>query len=92
MYGLAQSARQYYKNGFKILYKNGFYDCEIDPCLCWKHYEKGILCVAVDVDDNLIVCHLEAIEDTIEHLKQSDLLSMWRKISESICPVKFDSI
>ena len=54
--------------------KIGFNGGHVDPCLLWKQYEKGIVFVAIYVDNNLIVGHLEAIEDTINFLKKNGLV------------------
>ncbi len=66
IYGLVQAARKYHKKAVEVLQKIGFNGGEADPCLFWKIYEKGVVFVAIYVDDNLIVGHPKAIEDTIE--------------------------
>ena len=54
-YGLVQAARKYYKNAFKILMKLGFIGRSIEPCLYMKKSVKGIVYVALYIDDNLMI-------------------------------------
>ncbi len=49
--------------------KIGFKGRDVDPCLFWKQYEKGVV-----LYDNLIVDHPDAIEDTIEQLKKNGFI------------------
>ncbi len=70
IYGLVQAARQYHKKVIEFLQKIGFNGGEIDPCLFWKQYEKGVVLMATYLYDNLIVGHFDAIEDIIEQLKK----------------------
>ena len=46
----------------------------MDPCLMMRHDEKGLIYVAVYVDDNFFVGTDEAIEDTVSHLKSKGLI------------------
>ena len=66
-------ARQNHKKAVEILCKIEFSGGDVDPCLFWKKYDKGIVFVAIDVDDNLIVSHPEAIDDTIKLLKTEQI-------------------
>ena len=55
IYGLVQVARQYHKKAVEILYKIGFNGVDVDPCLFWKKDEKGIVFVAIYVDDKYVL-------------------------------------
>ena len=70
IYGLVQAARQYHKKAVQILQKIGFEGGDVDPCLyVWKN-NKGIVFIAIYVDDNLLVGNKEAIDKTIELLQK----------------------
>ena len=56
----------------------GFIGGNVDPCLCVKESAKGIIHVALYVNDNPIVGNVEAIDDAIAALKESGLvLKSW---------------
>ena len=74
IYGLVQAARQYNKKMVEILKKIGFTGGDVDPCLFVKRSSKGICFIAIYVDDNLLVGHPAAIEETIELLKENGLI------------------
>lgn len=74
IYGLVQSARQYYKKARGILRKIGFTGGDVDPCLFVKKSSKGIVYIALYVDDNLLVGHPEAIDDAIQQMKKHGLI------------------
>jgi hypothetical protein len=65
MYGLAQSARQFFKKLVECLKKIGFQGGHTDPCLMTRRCEKGIVYIALYVDGCYCVGHKEAIQDTI---------------------------
>ncbi|KAL7526613.1 hypothetical protein ACHAWF_001850, partial [Thalassiosira exigua] len=72
IYGLVQAARQYHKKFVSVLTtKMGFKSGDVDPCLLYRRDDKGLVYVAIYVDDNLIVGQREAIEDTIEGLRRN---------------------
>ena len=74
IYGLVQAARQYNKKMIEILKKIGFTGGDVDPCLFVRRSSKGICFIAIYVDDNLLVGHPAAIEETIELLKENGLV------------------
>ena len=74
IYGLVQAARQYYKKARSILKKIGFTGGDVDPCLFMKESSKGLVYVALYVDDNLIVGHRAAIDDAIKQMKKHGLV------------------
>ena len=74
IYGLVQSVRQYHKKAVKILKKIGFEGGEVDPCLYMRRCAKGIVFLALYVDDNLLVGHPVVIEDTIKKMRKKGLV------------------
>ncbi len=54
-------------------------------------YQKGVAFVAIYMDDNLMVGHLDAIDDTIEQWRKMYLLSKWKVIWEATYGVNFGS-
>ena len=55
IYCLVQASRQYYKKAVKILKNSGFVGSNVNPCLYIKKSVKGIVYVALYVDDNLML-------------------------------------
>ena len=89
IYGLVQTAWQYYK-AIKIL-KSSFFGGSIDPCLYVKKSAKGIVYVALYVDDYLMIGDIAAMDDAIKALKNKGLVL---KIVEGLqdylsCKIKF---
>ena len=73
IYGLVQTAWQYYKKAIEILKSSGFVGGSIDPCLYVKKSTKGIVYLALYVDDNLMIGNITTIDDAIEALKSKGL-------------------
>ena len=73
IYGLVQSARQFWKKLTGILKSIGFKGGDIDPCLLFKKTEKGLVLIGIYVDDLLIIgddCDInEVINDIKKHFK-----------------------
>ena len=63
IYGLVQAARQFFKKLKEILAKLGFKASKADPCLLIKRNEKGIIFVALYVDDCLCVGSKQLIDE-----------------------------
>ena len=79
IYGLVQSARQYYEKAVKILKNLGFIGGNVDPCLYMKKCAMDIVCIALHTDDNLMIGDMVAIEDAIAALKSKGiLLKLWK--------------
>ena len=70
IYGLVQAARQYHKKAVQILRKIGFEGGDVDPCLYVRKSEKGIVFIAIYVDDNLLVRDEAAINETLKLLQK----------------------
>ena len=72
IYGLVQSARQFYKKTVQVFkspplnFKGGY----ADPCLLSRRSEKGLVLLALYVDDCYCVGHKEAIEETIQLIER----------------------
>ncbi len=73
IYGYLQATKLYHKQDVKELHKIGFNGREVGSCFFRKRYEKGVVFVAIYVDDNLIVGHPKAIEDTIEQVEKESI-------------------
>ena len=71
IYGLVQAARQYYTLYIKSLRDCGFTGGRVDPCLMMRKNEKGVVYVAIWVDDSLLVGDDAAIDATIEDLQKA---------------------
>ena len=74
IYGLVQASKKYYKKAHGILRKIGFTGGDVDPCLFVNKSLKGIMFIALYVDDNLLVGHPDAIEDAIQQMKKHGLI------------------
>jgi hypothetical protein len=69
IYGLVQSGRQYFNFFTSVLTELGFEGGQVNPCLMMKKNDKGIVNIAIYVDDYLMVGDKAAIEDVIAGLK-----------------------
>ena len=74
IYSLVQAACQYYKKAVKILKSSGFIGGNIHLCLYIKKSAKGIVYVALYVDDNLMIGNNATIDDAILALKNKGLV------------------
>jgi hypothetical protein len=70
IYSLVQASRQYFKKFTSILKKMDFTGGQVNPCLMMKENTKGIVFIAIYVDDCLLVGNQGAIDETIAGLKQ----------------------
>ena len=57
-----------------MLKSSGFVGGSIHPCLCIKKSTKGIVYIALYVDDNLMIGDIATIDDAIEALKNKGLV------------------
>jgi histone deacetylase 1/2 len=69
IYGLVQSAREFYNKLVSALKDCGFQGSLVDPCLWIKHFNQGIVIIAIYVDDCLIIGDDSKINEVIEELK-----------------------
>ena len=74
IFGLIQVARQYYKKAVKVLKKSRFIEGNVNPCLYLKKNEKGVVSVALYVDDNLMIGYIEITDKVITTLKECGLV------------------
>ncbi len=70
IYGLVQSARQYYIKFKQKLNKIGFIGGYPDPCLLMRKTENGTVFIAVWVDDSLMIGDKAAIDGAVEDLQK----------------------
>ena len=72
IYGLVQSARQFWKKLTKVLKeKMGFEGGYPDPCLLTRKNEKGTVLIALYVDDCLCIGDKEALKDLEKEFKDA---------------------
>ena len=74
IYGLVQAARQWYLKFVEKLTKIGFGGGCPDPCLFTRRSEKGVVFLAVWVDDSLMVGDEDAINEVIGLLRDEDFI------------------
>jgi Reverse transcriptase (RNA-dependent DNA polymerase) len=55
IYGLVQSAREFYNKLVSALKDCGFQGSLVDPCLWIKHFNQDIVIIAIYVDDCFII-------------------------------------
>ncbi len=72
IYGLVQSARQFYKKFVNTLRnKLGFKGGYADPCLLTRRCDKGIVFIALYVDDCFCCGNKEAIQETVKLIQEA---------------------
>ena len=88
IYGLVQAVRQYYKKDIKNLV---FLGGNVDPCLYTKKSAKDTVYKALYVDDNIMICVIEAIDGAISALKENGLgLMIMEGMQDYLsCEIKF---
>ena len=91
IYGLVQAARQYHKKFVAILRDIGFKEGDVEPYLMWRHDEKGLIYIALHVEDYFFVGTDETIKDTIAHLHANGLvLKVYDNLEDYLlCEIKF---
>jgi Reverse transcriptase (RNA-dependent DNA polymerase) len=69
IYGLVQSAREFYWKLIQVLKGLGFIENKSDPCLLSKWSEKVLILIGIYVDDCLVMGKDEQISNLIADLK-----------------------
>jgi hypothetical protein len=93
IYGLVQSARQYFKKFSDILVsKMNFSQCKSDPCMFIRRNNMGICIILCYVDDNLTVGDPRAIRETLKEIKQHGLeIIVGDKLTDYLsCEIRFN--
>jgi len=70
IYGLVQSAREYFKKFIHVLKNIGFIGGTIDPCLMLRRNKSGIVYIAIYVDDCLLMGDRPAVDKAIEDIQK----------------------
>jgi hypothetical protein len=70
LYGLVQSARQFFKKFVAVLKSIGFVQSVAEPCLLIRRSSKGIVMLVIHVDDCFTVGNIEAIQETIKLIEE----------------------
>jgi hypothetical protein len=73
LYGLVQSARQFYKKFTKILRDIGFFQSNIEPCLFHSKLNHGRVFLILHVDDCYVIGHKEDLKLTRTLLEKKNL-------------------
>ena len=90
IYGLVQSARQFWKKLHNMLKTLGFGGGDIDPCLLYKKTDKGIVLIGLYVDDLLIIGDEDDINETIAGLKKHFSVKVEDDINDYLsCKIHF---
>jgi hypothetical protein len=71
IYGLVQSAREFYNKLLSTLKSMAFTENKSDPCLLSKWIDDNVVMIRIYVDDCLVVGKEELIQEVIEGLKAS---------------------
>ena len=74
IYGLVYAVRQYYKKAIEILKNWRLVGGNVNPCLYVKKSMKGVVYIALYVDDNVMGGDVAAIDETISALKNNTLV------------------
>jgi hypothetical protein len=92
LYGLVQSARQFFLKFRAILLQLNFVQSEAEPCLFTKRANDGIIFIAIYVDDCYVIGHDHMIKQLISDLKSAGLkLKLEEKPSDYLsCEIKFN--
>jgi hypothetical protein len=69
IYGLLQSAREFYKNLVSVLIGFGCKVCSADPCFWIKYSDLGVNLIAIYVDDCLVISTDEGVNKVMNNLK-----------------------
>jgi hypothetical protein len=71
IYGLVQSAREFYKKFTATLKLIGFKGKKSDPYLLLKWIQDGVIMIGIYVDDCLVIVKHDGIDEMIVELKTS---------------------
>ncbi|MHA7927767.1 MAG: Ty1/Copia family ribonuclease HI, partial [Marinobacter sp.] len=82
IYGLVQSARQWFKKLIGSLRKIGFKQCEIDPCLVIYNKNGRFVLMALYVDDCLCIGSKRDIDWAIENIKKDFVITIDREMTD----------
>ena len=77
LYGLVQSARQFFKMLVSILKKIGFKQSSSEPCMLVNNDEDGVIIIAIYVDDCYAIGSEKAIQKTIKGIQANGLEFIW---------------
>ena len=91
IYGLVQSARAYYKKFTAVLLEEGFTQSAADPCLYVRRDKKGVVYLAMYVDDCLCVGDEEALKDAVKRIGKHFKLKIEETLSDYLsCEILFN--
>ena len=91
IYGLVQSARQFWKKLVKVLLEIGFEETGIDPCLLIKKTATSIVLIALYVDDMLCIGKSAEIDQVIKDIKKYFDVKVEHELGDYLsCEIQFN--
>ena len=91
IYGLVQSARQFWKKLTGVLKSIGFKGGDIDPCLLFKRTKKGLVLIGLYVDDLLIIGNDVDIDEVIADIEKHFKVKVEENLKDYLsCEIRFD--
>ena len=91
IYGLIQSARQFWKKLTGMLKSIGFKGGDINPCLLFKKTEKGLVLIRIYVNDLLIIRDDSDINKVIDDIKKHFKVKVEENLKDYLsCEISFD--
>ena len=77
IYGLVQSAREFFKFMVNLLKRFGFEQSAADPCLLVHRNDKGTVMISLYVDDCYVIGDKAAMDEFVEQIKGAKLTVKW---------------
>ena len=92
IYGLVQSARQFFKKLVTVLKSIGFVQNIADPCLLCRKTKTGYIAMVVHVDDCFTIGNKQEIENMVQELKAKRFeLKVERNVTDYLgCELRFN--
>jgi hypothetical protein len=91
LYGLVQSARQFYKKFTKVLRDVGFTQSNVEPCLFYAQFKHGRVLLILHVDDCYVIGHPEDLKLTRNLLEQKFKLKVEENVNDYLsCQILFN--
>ena len=90
IYGLVQSARQFWKKLRDVLKSIGFEGGDIDPCLLFKRTKDGLVLIGLYVDDLLIIGSEQDMDVVIKDIEKHFKIKIEGDLKDYLsCEIRF---
>ena len=90
IYGLVQSARQFWKKLRNVLKSIGFEGGDIDPCLLFKRTKDGLVLIGLYVDDLLIIGSEQDMDVVIKDIEKHFKIKIEGDLKDYLsCEIRF---